>query len=93
MYYLMHKKSRKVVAFDFVVDGGRHHGLVRIYYDLAPGGLLKQVYTSLKINEQTEDDAQLQKIENARQTWQQLVALGYERDTIQEDAEVIQEMF
>ena len=85
MYYLMHKKSRKVVAFDFVEDGGRHHGLVRIYHDLAPGGLT--------INEQTEDDAQLQKIENARQTWQQLVALGYERDTIQEDAEVIQEVF
>ena len=85
MYYLMHKKSRRVVAFDCVEDGGRHHGLVRIYHDLAPGGLT--------INEQTEDDAQLQKIENARQTWQQLVALGYERDTIQEDAEVIQEMF
>ena len=85
MYYLMHKKSRRVVAFAFVEDGGSHHGLVRIYHDLAPGGLT--------INEQTEDDAQLQKIENARQTWQQLVALGYERDTIQEDAEVIQEMF
>ena len=85
MYYLMHKKSRRVVGFDFVEDGGRHHWLVRIYHDLAPGGLT--------INEQTEDDAQLQKIENARQTWQQLVALGYERDTIQEDAEVIQEMF
>ena len=85
MYYLMHKKSRKVVAFDFAEDGGRHHGLVRIYHDLAPGGLT--------INEQTEDDAQLQKIENARQTWQQLVAYGYERDTIQEDAEVIQEVF
>ena len=51
MYYLMHKKSRKVVAFDFVEDGGRHHGLVRVYQDLAPGGLT--------INEQTEDDAQL----------------------------------
>ena len=61
------------------------HGLVRVYQDLAPGGLT--------INEQTEDDAQLQKIENARQTWQQLVAYGYERDTIQEDAEVIQEVF
>ncbi len=85
MYYLMHKKSRKVVAFDFVEDGGRHHGLVRVYQDLSPGGLT--------INEQTEDDAQLQKIENARQTWQQLVAYGYERDTIQEDAEVIQEVF
>ena len=85
MYYLRHKQSRKVVAFDFVGDGGRHHGLVRIYHDLAPGGLT--------INEQTEDDAQLQKIENARQTWQQLVAYGYERDTIQEDAEVIQEVF
>ena len=85
MYYLMHKKSRKVVAFDFVEDGGRHHGLVRVYQDQAPGGLT--------INEQTEDDAQLQKIENARQTWQQLVAYGYERDTIQEDAEVIQEVF
>ena len=85
MYYLMHKKSRRVVAFDFVEDGGRHNGLVRIYHDLAPGGLT--------INEQTEDDAQLQKIENARQTWQQLVAYGYERDTIQEDAEVIQEVF
>ena len=58
---------------------------VRIYHDLAPGGLT--------INEQTEDDAQLQKIENARQTWQQLVAYGYERDTIQEDAEVILEVF
>ena len=81
------------MAFDFVEDGGRHHGVVRIYHDLSPGGLLKQVYPSLKINEQTEDDAQLQKIENARQTWQQLVALGYERDTIQEDAEVIQEVF
>ena len=73
------------MAFDFVKDGGRHHGLVRVYQDLAPGGLT--------INEQTEDDAQLQKIENARQTWQQLVSLGYERDTIQEDAEVIQEVF
>ena len=85
MYYLMHKKSKKVVEFDFVEDGGRHHGLVRIYHDLAPGGLT--------INEQTEDDAQLQKIENARQTWQQLVAYGYERDIIQEYAEVIQEVF
>ena len=85
MYYLMHKKSRKVVAFDFVEDGGRHHGLVRVYHDLKPGGV--------PINEQTEDDAQLKKIENARQTWQQFVALGYERDTIQEDAEVIQEVF
>ena len=81
----MPKQSRRVVAFDFGEDGGRHHGLVRVYQDLAPGGLT--------INEQTEDDAQLQKIENARQTWQQLVAYGYERDTIQEDAEVIQEVF